>query len=39
LSEFHLRVVVTANADVSIWYWDGWYSFGDDGGRSHDGQD
>lgn len=39
LSDFHLRVVVTANADVSIWYWDGWYSFGDDGGRSHDGQD
>jgi hypothetical protein len=30
LSQFHLRVVVTANADVSVWYWDGWYWFGDD---------
>ena len=36
LSEFHLRVVVTANADASIWYWDGWYSFGDDGRHGRD---
>jgi len=28
LTEFHLVVVVTANADQSIWYWDGTYSFG-----------
>ena len=28
LSQFHLVVDVTANADVSIWYWDGTYSFG-----------
>ena len=28
LTEFHLVVVVTANADVSIWYWDGTYWFG-----------
>jgi hypothetical protein len=34
LSEFHLKVVVTANADASVWYWDGWYWFGHDG---HDG--
>jgi hypothetical protein len=37
LSQFHLRVVVTANAAVSIWYWDGWYWFGDDGHGSHHG--
>ena len=30
LSQFHLKVVVTANADASIWYWDGWYWFGGD---------
>jgi hypothetical protein len=28
LTEFHLVVAVTANADVSIWYWDGTYWFG-----------
>jgi hypothetical protein len=28
LSQFHLVVDVTANADVSIWYWDGTYWFG-----------
>jgi hypothetical protein len=28
LTEFHLVVVVTANADVSVWYWDGTYWFG-----------
>ena len=28
LSQFHLVVDVTANADVSIWYWDGRYWFG-----------
>ncbi len=28
LTQFHLRVDVTANADASIWYWDGWYWFG-----------
>jgi hypothetical protein len=35
LSQFHLKVDVTANADASVWYWDGWYWFGDDdhGGR------
>jgi hypothetical protein len=27
LSHFHLRVVVTANADASVWYWDGTYWF------------
>ena len=29
LTDFHLVVVVTANADQSIWYWDGSYRFGD----------
>jgi hypothetical protein len=28
LTELHLVVAVTANADVSIWYWDGTYWFG-----------
>jgi hypothetical protein len=28
LTELHLEVVVTTNADLSIWYWDGTYSFG-----------
>jgi hypothetical protein len=28
LSQFHLIVDVTANADASIWYWDGTYWFG-----------
>lgn len=28
LTQFHLEVVVTANADQSIWYWDGSYWFG-----------
>jgi hypothetical protein len=29
LTQFHLDVVVTANADASVWYWDGTYRFGD----------
>ena len=29
LTQFNLEVVVTANADVSLWYWDGTYWFGD----------
>jgi hypothetical protein len=28
LTQFNLEVVVTANADVSVWYWDGTYSLG-----------
>lgn len=28
LTQFHLVVDVTANADASIWYWDGAYWFG-----------
>jgi len=28
LSQFHMVVNVTANADQSIWYWDGTYWFG-----------
>lgn len=28
LTQLNLEVVVTANADQSIWYWDGTYSFG-----------
>jgi hypothetical protein len=28
LTQFHLVVDVTANADASIWYWDGTYWFG-----------
>jgi hypothetical protein len=28
LTEFHLVVDVTANADQSIWFWDGTYWFG-----------
>ena len=28
LTQFHLDVVVTANADASVWYWDGTYWFG-----------
>jgi hypothetical protein len=28
LAEFNLVVAVTANADVSVWYWDGTYWFG-----------
>jgi hypothetical protein len=28
LTQFNLEVVVTANADQSVWYWDGIYSFG-----------
>ncbi|HEY3336532.1 MAG TPA: hypothetical protein VGK16_14960 [Candidatus Limnocylindrales bacterium] len=28
LTQFHLVVVVTANADQSIWYWNGTYRFG-----------
>jgi hypothetical protein len=29
LTQFHLVVDVTANADQSVWYWDGSYWFGD----------
>jgi hypothetical protein len=28
LTQLHLDVVVTTNADQSAWYWDGTYSFG-----------
>ena len=28
LTQFHLDVVVTTNADQSVWYWDGTYWFG-----------
>jgi hypothetical protein len=28
LTQFSLEVVVTTNADQSIWYWDGTYRFG-----------
>ena len=28
LAQFHLVVDVTASADQSVWYWDGWYWFG-----------
>ena len=28
LTQFDLEVVVTANADQSVWYWDGTYWFG-----------
>ncbi len=35
LDGFHLRVVVTANADASVWYWNGTYRFTDDRG-GHD---
>jgi hypothetical protein len=28
LAQFNLEVVVTANADQSVWYWDGTYWFG-----------
>ena len=28
LTQFNLEVVVTANADASVWYWDGTYWFG-----------
>jgi hypothetical protein len=28
LTQFNLEVVVSANADQSIWYWDGTYRFG-----------
>jgi hypothetical protein len=28
LSQFHLKVDVTANAEVTVWYWDGTYWFG-----------
>lgn len=32
LARFHLRVVVTANADASVWYWNGTYRFTGDQG-------
>jgi hypothetical protein len=35
LTGFHLEVVVTANGDQSVWYWDGTYWFG----PSRDGHD
>jgi hypothetical protein len=28
LTQFNLEVVVTANADQSVWFWDGTYWFG-----------
>ena len=28
LTQFNLEVIVTANADQSVWYWDGTYWFG-----------
>ena len=28
LTQFYLDIVVTANADLSVWYWDGTYWFG-----------
>ena len=28
LTRFNLEVVVTANSDQSVWYWDGTYWFG-----------
>lgn len=28
LTQFHLEVVVTANGDQSVWFWDGTYWFG-----------
>lgn len=28
LTQFNLEIVVTTNADQSIWYWDGTYWFG-----------
>lgn len=31
LTEFNLEAVVTANADQSVWYWDGTYWFGEEG--------
>ena len=31
LTQFHLVVDVTANADQSVWYWDGSYWFGSGG--------
>ncbi len=33
LARFHLRVVVTANADASVWYWTGMFRFVGDAGR------
>jgi hypothetical protein len=37
LDGFHLRVVVTANADASVWYWNGCYRFDRD--RDREGGD
>ncbi len=34
LARFHLDVAVTANADQSVWYWDGKYWFGEGPDRS-----
>ena len=28
LTQFHLQVVVSPNADFSVWFWDGTYWFG-----------
>lgn len=35
LAGFHLRVVVTTNADKSVWYWDGTYRFTHRGQSNH----
>lgn len=35
LAGFHLRVVVTTNADKSVWYWDGTYRFTHRGHSNH----
>jgi len=35
LTQFHLEVVVTANADQSVWFWSGTYWFGHDRGPGH----
>ena len=35
LAGFHLRVVVTANADQSVWYWDGSYWLKHHHGHGH----
>ena len=37
LTQFNLDVVVTANADQSIWYWDGSYWFGNNSCRYRSG--
>lgn len=39
LAHFYLRVVVTANADLSVWYWNGTYRFDDGRGHNDRGRD